>query len=156
MSFQKAVLFYCWSLVLVFLLSLSSPQDIYINHHTAPQVRARVGRLGASDREARLEMNGRRLCTSISVVQAKGNRENCHVLSCWTSLSRWHLDQVCMYNHPPQIITMWNNTPTPPLNLAASTYSLHLTHKSWPWIWIESPRCRLKGWLDLFNFSLYL
>lgn len=57
---------------------------------------------------------------------------------------------------PPQIITMWNNTPAPPPpNLAASTYSLHLTHKSWPWMWIESPRCRLKGWLDLFNFSLY-
>ena len=42
----------------------------------------------ASDKEVRLKMNGVRLCASVSVVQAKGNRANCHVLSCWTSWNR--------------------------------------------------------------------
>lgn len=53
----------------------------------------------------------------------------------------------------PKIITLLNNF-TP--NLAVSTYSLWVTHKSLLWIWIKFQSCRLRSLLDLFNFCLYL
>lgn len=83
---KKAVLFYCRSLVLVFLISLYSHQDICINHRSAPP-KVGEGR-DASDKEAHLRMDGVRLCALVSVVQAKGNGENCRGLSCRTSGNR--------------------------------------------------------------------
>lgn len=78
-AFKTSGLLYCRSLVLVFLISLHRHQDIGLQHRSAPP---KVGeRKDASDKEAHLRMNGVRLCALVSVVQAKGNGENCHGLS---------------------------------------------------------------------------
>lgn len=72
-------------------------------------------------------MNGIRLCTSISVVQARGSRENGYAYHAgWAGAGETVIR--CAYViTPPPIIAMWNNFSP---NLSASTYSLHLTHKS--------------------------